>query len=84
MYKFSGFTLAEVLITLGIIGVVAAMTIPVLIANTRSAKYRSQFKKLYLLFLKLQDCLIPCMVLTMAVLRRYAVIMLLKNILIRE
>lgn len=45
MYKFSGFTLAEVLITLGIIGVVAAMTIPVLIANTRSAKYRSQFKK---------------------------------------
>ena len=28
-----GFTLAEVLITLGIIGVVAAMTIPTLIAN---------------------------------------------------
>ena len=39
------FTLAEVLITLGIIGVVAAMTIPTLIANTNSAKYRSQFKK---------------------------------------
>ena len=35
-----GFTLAEVLITLGIIGVVAAMTIPTLIANTNGAKYR--------------------------------------------
>ena len=40
-----GFTLAEVLITLGIIGVVAAMTIPTLIANTRSAQYRSTLKK---------------------------------------
>ncbi len=40
-----GFTLAEVLITLGIIGVVAAMTIPTLIANTRSQQYRSKFKK---------------------------------------
>lgn len=39
------FTLAEVLITLGIIGVVAALTIPVLIANTRSLQYRSRFKK---------------------------------------
>ena len=43
--KKSGFTLAEVLITLGIIGVVAAMTIPNLIANTNGAKFRSQFKK---------------------------------------
>lgn len=39
------FTLAEVLITLGIIGVVAAMTIPTLIANTNGQKYRSQLKK---------------------------------------
>ncbi len=31
--KFKAFTLAEVLITLGIIGVVAAMTIPNLIAK---------------------------------------------------
>ena len=45
MNKKLGFTLAEVLITLGIIGVVAAMTIPTLIANTNSAKFRSQFKK---------------------------------------
>lgn len=33
--KFSAFTLAEVLITLGIIGVVAAMTIPALMTNYR-------------------------------------------------
>lgn len=45
MTKRFGFTLAEVLITLGIIGVVAAMSIPTLIANTNSAKFRSQFKK---------------------------------------
>jgi len=45
MKRRFGFTLAEVLITLGIIGVVAAMTIPTLIANTNSARFRSQFKK---------------------------------------
>ncbi|MCM1339976.1 MAG: prepilin-type N-terminal cleavage/methylation domain-containing protein [Muribaculaceae bacterium] len=39
------FTLAEILITLGIIGIVAAMTIPNLIANTRAQQYRSKFKK---------------------------------------
>lgn len=43
--KRRAFTLAEVLITLGIIGVVAAMTIPNLIANVNGAKFRSQFKK---------------------------------------
>lgn len=43
--KKGAFTLAEVLITLGIIGVVAAMTIPTLIANTNSAKFTSQFAK---------------------------------------
>ena len=45
MKRRFGFTLAEVLITLGIIGVVAAMTIPTLIANTRGAQYRSRLKK---------------------------------------
>lgn len=35
------FTLAEVLITLGIIGIVAAMTIPSLIANTQKGAYAS-------------------------------------------
>ena len=39
------FTLAEVLITLGIIGVVAAMSIPTLISNTNSARFKSQYKK---------------------------------------
>lgn len=39
------FTLAEVLITLGTIGVVAAMTIPTLVANTRGQQYRSKLKK---------------------------------------
>ncbi|MBQ8458526.1 type II secretion system protein [bacterium] len=45
MKKKTGFNLAEVLITLGIIGVVAAMTIPTLIANINGQRYRSQFKK---------------------------------------
>lgn len=45
MKKRFGFTLAEVLITLGIIGVVAAMTIPTLIQNTNSTKWTSQYKK---------------------------------------
>ena len=40
-----GFTLAEVLITLVILGVVAAMTIPTLVANTRDAEYRAKAKK---------------------------------------
>lgn len=45
MRRMFAFTLAEVLITLGIIGVVAAMTIPTLISNTNGIKYRAQFKK---------------------------------------
>lgn len=45
MTKKFGFSIAEVLITLGIIGIVAAMTIPVLISNTNGAKFRNQFKK---------------------------------------
>ena len=45
VFSKAGFTLAEVLITLGIIGVVAAMTIPTLIANTNGQKFRTQFKK---------------------------------------
>ena len=42
-----GFTLAEVLITLGIIGVVAAITIPNMIANNKAKKLRTQFLKSY-------------------------------------
>lgn len=45
--KKQGFTLAEVLITLGIIGVVAAMTIPALISNARKKDYETGFQKAY-------------------------------------
>ena len=47
MTKYSGFTLAEVLITLGIIGVVAALTIPGLITTYKAHQLRSQFLKSY-------------------------------------
>ena len=43
-HKF-GFTLAEVLITLGIIGVVAAITIPNLIQNNFEKKTISQLRE---------------------------------------
>ncbi len=42
-----GFTLAEVLITLGIVGVVAALTIPSLINNYKAQRLRTQFLKSY-------------------------------------
>lgn len=42
-----GFTLAEVLITLGIIGVVAALTIPTLISNYQKKVLKTQFMKKY-------------------------------------
>lgn len=45
MKKSFGFTLAEVLITLGIIGVVAALTIPSLMNSTGQNEYKSGFKK---------------------------------------
>ena len=45
MTRRFAFTLAEVLITLGIIGVVAAMTIPTLISNTNGAQFKSAYKK---------------------------------------
>ncbi len=41
------FTLAEVLITLGIIGVVAALTIPTLISNHKKIETSSRLKKFY-------------------------------------
>ena len=46
MTKKFGFTLAEVLITLGIIGVVAAMTIPTLMNQTGGAEMKTGFKKI--------------------------------------
>lgn len=42
-----GFTLAEVLITLGIIGVISAMVIPQLQANVRKQQLRTKFLKTY-------------------------------------
>lgn len=44
-YKKNGFTLAEVLITLGIIGVVAALTMPTLIANIQQEIFNSRWEK---------------------------------------
>jgi prepilin-type N-terminal cleavage/methylation domain-containing protein len=41
------FTLAEVLITLGIIGVVAAMAIPTLLTNYQKKMYETRLKKTY-------------------------------------
>lgn len=47
MKKIFGFTLAEVLITLGIIGVVAALTMPSLIANYQKKQASTAVKKVY-------------------------------------
>ena len=41
------FTLAEVLITLGIIGIVVALTMPALIWNYRKKQTVTQLKKVY-------------------------------------
>lgn len=43
--KKTGFTLSEVLITLVIIGVIAAITVPTLMNNTNGQEYRSAIKK---------------------------------------
>ena len=40
-----GFTLAEVLITLGIIGVIASLTLPSLMTNTAEREYATAWKK---------------------------------------
>lgn len=45
--KYNGFTLAEVLITLAIIGIVAVMTIPTLLSDYQEKVLKSQFKKMY-------------------------------------
>lgn len=45
--KNKAFTLAEVLITLGIIGVVAAMTLPALIQKRTNTEVESKLKKIY-------------------------------------
>ena len=44
MKKLFGFTLAEVLVTLGIIGVVAALTTPTLVSNVKNKSYAAVLK----------------------------------------
>lgn len=43
----AGFTLAEVLVTLGIIGVISAMTLPTLVKNHQRQVYVTQLHKVY-------------------------------------
>ncbi len=45
--KRCAFTLAEVLITLGIIGIIAAITIPTLVQNYQKTQYVASLKKAY-------------------------------------
>jgi prepilin-type N-terminal cleavage/methylation domain-containing protein len=45
--QYKAFTLAEVLITLGIIGIVAAMTIPTLMNNIQDQQYKVAWKKAF-------------------------------------
>ena len=45
MTKKLAFTMAEILLSLTIIGVVAAMTIPTLISNTNGAQFKTAYKK---------------------------------------
>jgi prepilin-type N-terminal cleavage/methylation domain-containing protein len=47
MKNRKGFTLAEVLITLTIIGIVASLTIPSLVNNVQDAQYKTAWKKAY-------------------------------------
>ena len=45
MKKSNGFSLAEAMLTIAVIGIVAGMSVPVIISNTNGAKFRNQFKK---------------------------------------
>ena len=52
LHKKFAFTLAEVLITLGIIGVVAALTLPTVINNIKHKQLETAFKAAYSIFLQ--------------------------------
>lgn len=45
--NFWGFSLAEVLVTLGILGVVAAFTIPTLLNSYQDSQYKTAYKKAF-------------------------------------
>ncbi len=47
MKKNKGFTLSEVLITLAVIGIVAAITVPVLMQNHKRTETAARLKKIY-------------------------------------
>lgn len=47
LYKKNAFSLAEVLITIGVIGIVAAMTIPNLVSNYQKEQTVNQLKSVY-------------------------------------
>lgn len=47
MHNSSGFTLAEVLVTLAIIGVVATLTIPSLVQSVQNNQYKAAYIKVY-------------------------------------
>jgi len=55
MIKKLGFTLAEVLITLGIIGVIAAITMPTLINNSNKAVAVTALKRAYAILSQAQE-----------------------------
>lgn len=52
--RYRAFTLAEVLIVLGIIGIVAEMTIPTLMKSTQNAEYKAGLKKAYSVLSQMQ------------------------------
>ena len=49
-FEFKGFTLAEILITLGIIGVVASLTLPAVIDHYKKIETVSALKEAYTIF----------------------------------
>jgi len=53
-----GFTLAEVLITLVIVGIIAAITIPTVVNNTKKQEYVAGLKKAYSTFVQVTNKII--------------------------
>lgn len=45
--RYTAFSLAEILVALGIIGVVAAITIPTVISNIQDMQYKAAYKKTF-------------------------------------